>query len=275
MVIDTIVWGEMKQATSEHRYFYVDETGDPSFYGKGRKLIVGNEGCSRTFIVGFLRTSTPHAIREAFAHLRTTLAADRYLEEIPSMQKTRLAFHANNDCPEVRKAVFECLDNLDFSVQVVVARKLEHVFQSKHGSSQDAFYNDLTSHLFERQLHLASENTILFARRGDKTKQHALRAAVEAGVAAFRRKYPGAASTIVNVETAYSSEEPLLQAADYVLWAVQRAFERREMRYFDFIRSKVELVWDIYDFNTLNSRGQVMYTRKSNPFDIEKASPLS
>jgi hypothetical protein len=47
------------------------------------------------------------------------------------------------------------------------------------------------------------------------------------------------------------------------------------MRYFDFIRSKVELVWDIYDFNTINNKGQVMYTRKNNPFDVEKASPLS
>ena len=43
----------MKQAQDEHWFFYVDETGDASFYGKGKKLIVGNEGCSRTFGVGF------------------------------------------------------------------------------------------------------------------------------------------------------------------------------------------------------------------------------
>jgi hypothetical protein len=265
----------MKQPQTQHRYFYVDETGDPGFYGKGKKLIVGTEGCSRIFGVGFLRTSDPDSIRHRLIELRAVLAADRYLAAIPSMQKTMRAFHAKDDCPEVRKAVFECLDGLDFSVQIVVARKLETVFKTKHQQSQDSFYNDLTSHLFERQLHLASENTIIFARRGDKAKQHALRASVEAGVAAFRRKYPNAISTIVDVETAYSADEPLLQAADYALWSVQRAFERGEMRYFEYLRSKIELVWDVYDFAALQAKRQVMYTRRNNPFHIEKASPLS
>jgi hypothetical protein len=263
----------MKQAQDEHRFFYVDETGDPSFYGKGRKLIVGNEGCSRTFAVGFLRTSVPTVIRQKLLELRAEVAGDRYLKNIPSMQKTLQAFHAKDDCPEVRKLVFGCLDQLDFSIQVVVARKLESIFNGKHGRSQDAFYNDLTSRLFERQLHLAHRNTILFARRGNKAQQHALRGAVEAGVAAFRQKYPGAAATTVDVETAYSADEPLLQAADYALWAVQRAFEKREMRYFEYIAPKVEMVWDIYDFDSINAQKPVIFTRK-NPFHIEKVSPL-
>jgi hypothetical protein len=265
----------MKQAQDEHRFFYVDETGDPSFYGKGKKLIVGNEGCSKTFGVGFLRTPNPDLIRQRLTALRDELAADRYLKDIPSMRKTLHAFHAKDDCAEVRKAVFGCLDDLDFSVQIVVARKLESVFTSRHNQSQDAFYNDLTSRLFERQLHLAVHNTILFAKRGDKAKQHALRSAVDAGIEAFRAKYPGATSTVVNVETAYSAEEPLLQAADYAMWAVQRAFERGEMRYFDFIGHKIELVWDMYDFEAIKAGRPVMYTRKNNPFHVDKISTLS
>ena len=265
----------MKKALEEHRYFYVDEAGDPNFFGKGRKWIVGSEGCSRTFSVGFLRTSNPQILRERLSNLHASLAQDRYLQPIPSMRKTLLAFHAKNDCPEVRKAVFECLDGVDFSVQVVVARKLQSIFEMRHGSSQDAFYNDLTSHLFERQLHLAQQNTILFARRGDKTKQHALRASVEAGIAAFRNKYPNAGATTVSVETAFSSEEPLLQAVDYVLWTVQRAFETGEMRYFEYLSNKIELVWDIYDFRTFKRTGTSMYTRRKNPFHIAKVSSLS
>jgi len=77
----------MKQAEEEHRFFYVDETGDPSFYGKGKKLIVCNEGCSRTFGVGFLRTAEPDIIRQKLAELRAEIAADRYLKDIPSMRR--------------------------------------------------------------------------------------------------------------------------------------------------------------------------------------------
>jgi len=234
---------------------YVDETGDPNFYAKGRKLIVGTEGCSRTFGLGFLRTADPHTLRQRLSDLHSTLLADRYLAAVPSMKKTRMAFHAKDGCPEVRKAVFQCLDGCDFSVHVVIARKLESIFVSTLRQSQDAFYDDLTSGLFERQLHLAARNTIMFARRGDKAKQHVLRSAVEAGIASFRNKYPNAGLTTVEVQTAYAGEEPLLQAADYALWAVQRAFERGEMRYFEFLSSKIELVWGIYDFAKVKAGG--------------------
>ena len=263
----------MKQVQDEHRFFYVDETGDPGFYGKGKRLIVGNEGCSRTFGVGFLRTPNPDVLRQRLLALRAEVATDRYLKDIPSIKKTLVSFHAKDDCPEVRRLVFGCLDKLDFAIQVVVARKVESIFIGRHGRSQDAFYNDLTSRLFERQLHLAHRNTILFARRGNKAQQHALRGAVEAGVVAFRQKYPGAAATTVDIETAYCADEPLLQAADYALWAVQRAFERREMRYYDFIAPKIELVWDIYDFASIEAGRPVIFTRK-NPFHIEKVSSL-
>lgn len=90
----------MKQILDEHRFFYVDETGDPNFYTKGKKLIVGSEGCSRTFGVGFLRTSTPDLLRNALTDLRVELAGDRYLSQIPSMKKTAAAFHAKNCCFE-------------------------------------------------------------------------------------------------------------------------------------------------------------------------------
>ncbi len=263
----------MQQAQDEHRYFFVDEAGDPNFYAKGKKLIVGEPGCSRTFALGFLRTSAPDSLRRELLELRAVISRDRYLKSIPSMEKTLRGFHAKDDCPEVRKLVFECLDRLNFSVQVVVARKLESIFIGRHQQSQDRFYDDLTSRLFERQLHLAHRNTITFARRGDKAKQHALRSAVQSGVEAFRHKYPGATATSVGIATAYSLEDPLLQAVDYALWSVQRAYERGEMRYFEFLAAKFEVVWDIYDFSTRKALGSTMFTRK-NPFHIEKVSPL-
>jgi hypothetical protein len=271
----------MKQAEDKPRWFFVDEAGDPAFYAKGKKLIVGNDGCSRTFSVGFLRTYDPQAIRAKLTEVRLEIMNDKYFKAIPSIAKTLRAFHAKDDVPEVRKLVYAALDKMDFGFQVIVGRKHVQLFTQRHKESQDLFYDDLVSHLFSRQLHLATENTIIFARRGDKARQHALRAAVERGTEEFRKKYKTAATTKVHIETSQPAQDAVLQATDYVLWSVQRAFERGEMRYFDYMREKIELVWDVYDFRKLKeikkggTKGSVVYDRKNNPFDIKKASPLS
>jgi len=90
----------------------------------------------------------------------------------------------------------------------------------------------------------------------------------------FRSKYKDAALTGITVETSQPAQEPVLQAADYVLWSVQRAFERGEMRYFEFLRERIELVWDIYDVAKYKGKESNVYDRRKNPFDIKKATPL-
>ena len=271
----------MKQAEDKPRWYYVDEAGDPNFYGKGMAIIVGTEGCSRTFSLGFLRTYDPQAIRSKLADVRLEILTDRYFKDIPSIVKSQRAFHAKDDCPEVRKLVYSALEKMDFGVQVVVARKREKMFREIHKKSQDRFYNFLVSNLFSRQLHLAAENTIVFARRGNKTKQFSLRHAVQMGIEKFRTKYSGASLTKVEIDTSQPAQEPVLQAVDYALWAVQRAFEKGEMRYFDFLREKIELVWDIYDIDKMKeakktkSGESIIYDRKKNPFDIKKSAPLA
>ena len=113
----------MKQAEDKPRWYYVDEAGDPNFYGKGMNIIVGTEGCSRTFSLGFLRTYDPQAIRSKLADVRLEVLTDRYLQDISSIIKSQRAFHAKDDCAEVRKLVYSALEKMDFGVQVVVARK--------------------------------------------------------------------------------------------------------------------------------------------------------
>jgi hypothetical protein len=264
----------VKIPENKPRWYFVDEAGDPTFYTRGKKLIVGTEGCSRTFSVGFLKTHDPHQIRSKLADIRLEVMHDRYLQDIPSVKKSLRAFHAKDDSPEVRKLVFSALDRMDFSLQVVVARKLEWLFQTRYDCSQDAFYDDLVTRLFERQMHLSKMNTIVFSRRGSKSRQHALRAAVELSVQRFRERFPHAEKTEVAIETDQPAQETVLQAVDYGLWAVQRAFERGEMRYFEFLRPKIEVVWNIFDFDRIQKNGSVLYDRKRNPFNLEKVSSL-
>src|SRR5690348_8920697 len=125
----------MKQAEDKPRSYFVDEAGDPIFYSKGKEVIIGEEGCSRTFTVGFLRTYDPQAIRSKLADVRLTILNDRYFKDIPSIVKTLRAFHAKDDVPEVRKLVYEALDKMDFGAQVVVGRKRIQMFVTKHRGS--------------------------------------------------------------------------------------------------------------------------------------------
>jgi hypothetical protein len=113
----------MKKAINSEHWYFVDESGDPTFYDGLGNLIVGQEGCSPILILGFVETADPHSMRIALNDLHAQLAANEYLAAIPSMKKTNIAFHAKDDCPEVRQAVFELLRSLDYKAQFVVARK--------------------------------------------------------------------------------------------------------------------------------------------------------
>lgn len=115
--------------------------------------------------------------------------------------------------------------------------------------------------------------SINFARRGKKARQHALRAAIEDGVRRFRTKWEMDIQTTVDITSTQPMQEPLLQVVDYANWAVYRAFERGEMRFFDTLRERFELIVDVFDKDKYKGGGN-WYTRVGNPFDIKKASPL-
>lgn len=268
----------MKYAENCPAWYFVDEAGDPFFYGAGKKVIVGTEGCSRILCLGYLCTQNPDAIREKLASVRSLLEQSKYLKDVPSINKTLLAFHAKNDCPEVRHMVYEALMQVDFSAQVIVARKREGQFCDEFGGSADKFYERLVFFLFRHRLHLNNPTRIVFSHRGNKSRQRSLRQAVESAAQQFRDEYERASKTDIEVETQRTQQEPVLQAADYILWAVQRAFERREMRYFEFLRARIELVCDVYDWEKRKDGKPGLrnfYDRTKNPFHIEKTSPLS
>jgi hypothetical protein len=269
----------MRSIVDKERWYFVDEAGDLSFYAKGgEKTIVGTEGCSKVFLLGYFRVCDPQIVRAKLAEVRLAISTDRYLKSIPSLKKSLVSFHAKDDCPEVRYLVYNALQTIDFRAQIVVARKREEHFRKEFNRSENKFYDKTVTFLFGNQLHIAERNSIVFARRGTKARQHALRTAVQTAVDRFRRKFIDAAETEVNVDTNRPLQEPALQAADYVLWAVQRAYERREMRYFDALRDKIQLVWDVYDFEKRALTGRFranIYNERKNPFNIEKTSPLS
>ena len=86
--------------------------------------------------MGFIRTTEPEFLRKKLYELKHEILKDEYLKYIPSINKTKVAFHAKDDCPEVRYKVFTLLKDLPFSCNIVVARKTENIFEKFNGDTQ-------------------------------------------------------------------------------------------------------------------------------------------
>jgi hypothetical protein len=82
---------DFKTTDVEVRHRFLDEMGDSTFYGKGRKLILGQEGVSLSFGLGIVRIDRPlEKVREEVMALQRQVESDPLLNTIPSVQKRPL-----------------------------------------------------------------------------------------------------------------------------------------------------------------------------------------
>lgn len=194
---------------------------------------------------------------------------DEYLKDIPSMKKTKISFHAKDDCPEVRYKVFKLLKDLPFSCNIVVARKIKKVFEKFNGDTQK-LYDSLITNLFKNILHLSSNNYIYIATRGSKKRQAPLEQAIQASLKYTENNLNTTIASTQKILPQTPSGEVCLQIVDYCNWAIQRAFLQNDMRYYNFLKEKFGLIVDLYDYKS----GWKNFYNKKNPFDIKKISPL-
>lgn len=259
----------MKKTNQKNIYFFVDEAGDPCFFDKHGRLIVGQDGCSKILMLGFIQADDPHSIRTELAALRSNLRQDKYLADIPSVKKSLRYFHATDDCPEVRQEVFRCIQSMNFKAQFVVARKIEDIFRKKYKCNENMFYDSLISHLFKNVLHRAENNFIYFSQRGSRLRQEPLETAIEHAKKLFETRWliKIQANTVIQAQNPIG--EPCLQIIDYMNWALYRVFSKGEMRYYNFVKDKVSFVWDIYDRNYPKN-----FYSKFNELDVKKIGLL-
>jgi hypothetical protein len=261
-----------------HRF--LDEAGDTTFFGKGRIPILGQSGVSSAFSIGMVKFGGDlRVIREEVRALQQEVAADRYVNSIPSIaRKLRgkgFFFHATDDPPEVRQRFFRYIETLDCSIEVMVARKIPALFVAKHNGRDSEFYADVLSHLLKNKLRKNHKLVLNIAERGSSTRNGNLERALGKAVERHSKKNNGggvAAQVVFNVQNHYT--EPLLNVADYLCWSVQRIFERGETRYYDFLGEKISLVVDLYD-SASYAGNKHYYTRKNRLTAAQKLSPPS
>ncbi len=260
----------MKSPSPRCNWFFVDESGDPTFYDRSGNLIVGVGGCSKLLILGFIETADPEPMRASLRILQTQLITDPYFADVPSLKKTGVAFHAKDDLPEIRYEVFKLLAQFNFKAQFVVARKIESVFRNEFQAQENRFYDHLVAQLFQNCLHRSTENRIYFAKRGSRQRQAPLAAAIRHGIGRFEAKWNTSVTTTYTVQAQSPSGEPCLSICDYLNWAVQRGYTRGEMRYYKYVEDKVSLIADIYD----GAKYPKNWYNRRNPFHISKITPL-
>jgi hypothetical protein len=260
----------MKKPKPGSTWFFVDESGDPTFYDRKGNLVVGLPGCSPILILGLVETQDPQPLRQAVLALQQEIVQDSYFQDFPSIKRTAVAFHAKDDVPEVRYRFFKLLPTLDFRAQFIVARKIERVFRNNFKAQESAFYDHLVALLFENLLHRYERNFIYFAKRGSRDRQAPLSKAIERGVQRFEDKRGAQVTTSFTVQAQTPKGEPCLSIVDYVSWAVYRAFTRGEMRYYCEVEEKVSLLVDLYDVARYPNN---WYSRK-NPFHTKRITPL-
>ena len=250
-------------------YFYVDESGDPTILGRRGKNLLAEGKASKVFMVGYVEIAEPKQLTKRLMDLHEEIKNDEYLRGIPSLAGSILAFHANKDCAEVKERVFRILRDAPFQAYVVVARKDEHLFRRKFDLKPARLYEYLVSKLFETRLHLYREIDIYFASMGNTVREHNMRQAIATAMETFKDKWGKENTTPIRVFVQEASQLAMLQVADYALWAVQRAYEMGEFRYYNFIKERISLVQDIFD---AANYPKTYYTPK-NPLSQEKISP--
>jgi hypothetical protein len=261
-------------------YYAVDESGDPTFYNKKGKLIVGEGGSSPILIMGYISTTNPKEIRKIVENAKQEVLNDPLI--FPLMRKHRqenFYFHAKEDSPDIKRIFFQAIKKMDIKARFVVARKIESVFVKRHLKSEGVFYDDLVTKLFKNVLYKSMENVIYFSKRRNKTRQKPMEDAIATAINLFEQDHGIPVNKdSVEIFIQQPTDEALLQVVDYMNWAVQRAFtvpaEQGGDAYLKFIQEKIRLIWDVYDFTKHDGQGSNFYNPKTNPFEAKKISPL-
>lgn len=232
--------------TRNKAYYFFDEAGDPRILGRRAVNLIERGYASKTFIVGYLETTQPKEVRAALKSLHERLKEDEYLNGIPSMHSTNKAFHANKDCVEVRSEVFRLLKTLDIRFYCIVAHKREDIFREKFNLKDSELYKYLVAKLLEDHLHTYSEIDCYFSVMGNVVRQDTMQEAINSAITSFWTKSNYENNSTIRILIQQNSEEPLLQAADYLLWAVQRSYEKGETRFLNFVKEKIIQIKEIF-----------------------------
>lgn len=266
---------ETEKSPTYQYHRFLDEAGDTTFYGNGKTPIIGADGVSKCFILGMLKIKEPlQDVRKKVVDLQEAITNDPWFHGVPSIEKKKAKMgyylHAKDDVPEVRKMAYELIGSIDCSFEAIVARKIYDLYERKHHGKEAEFYADLLSHLLKNKLNKYDNLVLNIAHRSRCTTHANLQKGLEKSTERSTKKNPSKENgcrVVFNVQS--PTTEPLLNLSDYFCWAIQRVFERGEVRYYDYVSDKISMVVDLYDSENFKKGGNY-YGKKRKLTDANK-----
>ncbi|UAY53434.1 DUF3800 domain-containing protein [Ferruginibacter albus] len=229
------------------KYIFIDESGDPEFYGTRKKLLVGTDGFQPYLLIGMIETDNRRRLRKTVLEFINNIKTDKLYNSIPSINKKNWYVHARNDHPEIRAKFFELLRNLEgYKAHIVVAKKELSIFENKHNSNPTEFYFDVLHHLLNGRFETQECHYKLYLSQRDKSSLPRFQEAVIKAMKLKKTNFPGS-PVRCNLEIVPNTEMPELSIIDYLMWAVQRKLLKNESRYFDALENKYETILDLYE----------------------------
>lgn len=257
-------------------YCFIDESGDPSFYARKKKLLVGTEGFQPLLIIGLTILENKKEIREAILTFQESIKADALYSSLPCVKNPKGWYlHARADQSEIRTKFIELLRSRDdFKTFIVLGRKRLDTFHKRHKSIESEFYFDMVYHLLKDRLNNDKCEYKIYLSAREVSSQERLKAAVDRALERDnkRRKCPKKIHYKCNIVS--SADTPELSITDYTMWALQRYILSNEDRFYMALQNKYSLIIDLYDFENYskNGKGSSNYYSRRNPFTLEKAS---
>jgi hypothetical protein len=211
------------------KYVFADEAGCFTFKRQN--------GASAYFLLCTLTTSDCSLSNELL-DIRRDLVANGETE--------RDKLHATQDKQVVRDRVFAVLANHDFRVDATILEKCKAQPQTRR--TDPTFYKYAWyfhfKHVGPTILHGADKLMITAAALGTNKTRAAFKEAVNNTIQQTAQRQ--------NWECCFidSAKDPLLWAADYCAWAIQRKWEKGDVRSYDLIKGKIKTEFDLWQIGT-------------------------
>jgi hypothetical protein len=233
-------------------YLFIDESGDPVFYGNRKKLLVGTTGFQPYLIIGMIETCDRIALRRSVVDFANNIKADILYNTIPSICNEKGWYvHARGDHPEIRAKFFELLRNLGgYKAHIVIAKKNLEVFNRKHNNNPTEFYFDVLHHLLNGRLKDCNNFYNLYLSQRGNNSLHNFQGAVAKTLNKDKDEAKVNGTIKYNLEIVPGKEMPEFCIIDYLIWAIQRKLLQQECRYFEAVKDKFESITNLYDGET-------------------------